>query len=474
MVNEKHYSLTPIVSRWMNDLCEKKDLVYQAIARYDSPINIHCKDNFTENIDAYSAVFQSYGLRSKIYFARKANKSLLFPLSSWKANQGVDTASYREITQCLDANIPPQALVCTAAVKNRQLLEMLVNNGIEIVLDNEDEIALLHQICEEIGRKASVIVRLCGFRKDNGILPSRFGFFMEDAFDLISSRIGNPNELPHFEYKGLHFHLNGYSVEERALALHQSSRLIKRLAELEIRSESLDMGGGILMNYLSDEREWKDFRQALRCALIGEISPITYNNDGLGIILHEGEPIGEMNVYPYFNKINKGTLLHKILETEFDGQPLHQLLASLDVEIRMEPGRSLLDQCGITVAKVAFRKRDTSGNFLVGLEMNRTQLRSSSADFLLDPIHIQQSESEESADEQIDGYLVGAYCLEQELILKRKLRFKTTPKIGDLFVFVNTAGYMMHFYESEAHLFPLAENLVYDSEKEQIREDICV
>lgn len=49
----------------------------------------------------------------------------------------------------------------------------------------------------------------------------------------------------------------------------------------------------------------------------------------------------------------------------------------------------------------------------------------------------------------------------EELILKRKIVFKQMPEVGNFIVFINTAGYMMHFYEFEAHLFDLANNLVW-------------
>src|SRR5690606_35246081 len=81
-----------------------------------------------------------------------------------------------------------------------------------------------------------------------------------------------------------------------------------------------------------------------------------------------------------------------------------------------------------------------------------------SADFLLDPIHLPIN-GRTNTDERVFGYLVGSYCLEQELILKRKIQFNSYPEIGDLILFPNSAGYMMHFYESEAHLFELAKNI---------------
>lgn len=468
-MEQQHYYLTPVIDKWIEKLIDERNLLNEAVQGYESPINIHCKDNFKSNIRNYSRLLNDFGLRHKIYYARKANKCILFPLTSWHMNQGIDTASYREVKQCLEMGIPSKSIVCTAAVKNRKLLELLVKNNIEIVLDNEDEMQLLHEVCMELTIKANVIMRLSGFVKANQVLRSRFGFKLEDAYTVITQRMGSGKELPYFHYRGVHFHLNGYDIEERAIALYQSCQLIERLQQVGIKTESLDMGGGFLMNYLANEKEWENFNTALKEAVMGNLEAITYANDGLGLILNEGKLLGKIDVYPYYNKLNKENLLKKILETQFSGKPLYQSLKELNLELRMEPGRSLLDQCGITVAKVAFRKRDTENNLLIGLEMNRTQLRSSSADFLLDPIHLTSVPSIDS--EQVSGYLVGAYCLEQEHILKRKLLFNTMPQVGDLFIFVNTAGYMMHFYESEAHLFPLARNLVYDTEARKIIED---
>ena len=98
-------------------------------------------------------------------------------------------------------------------------------------------------------------------------------------------------------------------------------------------------------------------------------------------------------------------------------------------------------------------------------------MKSSSADFLLDPIHLARTSLSKSdlaeEDEPVFGYVVGAYCLEQEFILLRKIKFQNVPAVGDLMVFVNTAGYMMHFFESQAHQFALAENVFYDQEQFQ-------
>ena len=57
--------------------------------------------------------------------------------------------------------------------------------------------------------------------------------------------------------------------------------------------------------------------------------------------------------------------------------------------------------------------------------------------------------------------MVGAYCIENELILRRKIRFPRGVAAGDLVALPNTAGYFMHILESASHQIPLAKNVVW-------------
>ena len=93
--------------------------------------------------------------------------------------------------------------------------------------------------------------------------------------------------------------------------------------------------------------------------------------------------------------------------------------------------------------------------------MNRTQCRSTSDDFLVDPLLLRPAATRgEPRPAPIEGYLVGAYCIERELLTWRRLRFPHGVAVGDIVVFPNTAGYLMHILESASHQIPLARNLV--------------
>lgn len=461
--------LTPHLHPWIQELLKKQELLKEEIQEKDSPINVHSLEPFEENIQSYQKVFQKYGLKHRIYFARKANKCISFAQQAFRNGQGVDTASYRELKQCLDAGIAAKVLLVTAAVKNRKLLELAVKNQVPVVIDNRDEYLLLRQVADESQMNVNLLIRVSGFTLNEKLLHSRFGFSLIGAQDLIEELHKEAGKL---NYTGLHFHLNGYLVDERVAAIEQCIELIDRLQEKGIVTESLDIGGGFLVNYLESASQWATFHSELKLAVLAQRTPLTYQNDSLGIIKTETGIQGEALVYPYSNANYKELFLDRVLKShsEVFFKPIHELIKQRNLELRIEPGRSLVDQAGVTVASVIFRKWDTEGELLIGLEMNRSQLRSSSSDFLVDPIHLSQKSSKDQS-KPFFGFLVGAYCLEQELILKRKVKFDQFPEVGDLVVFPNTAGYMMHFFESEAHQFNLAQNVFYQRAEESLKND---
>ena len=114
-------------------------------------------------------------------------------------------------------------------------------------------------------------------------------------------------------------------------------------------------------------------------------------------------------------------------------------LVERGLELRCEPGRSVLDGCGMTLAAVAFTKTSRDGEQLVGLHMNRTQLRSTSADVLLDPRLVRDPDAD-TPRQVDDAFLVGAYCIEEELLLRRRFSFPQGVSRTDTVAFLIDAG----------------------------------
>lgn len=470
---ELHPRLTPIIDPWVQAVLTDKERLVEQFARYSSPLNIHALQPFAANYALYRQKLEQYRLRHLVLFARKANKCQAFVQEANRLGFGVDTASYRELNECLELGCRPDRLVLTGAIKDERLVRLAVQNNVLIILDNLDECRLVQQVAQLYRKPANVGVRIGGFTVEGQTLYSRFGFLPAEVVSLVSERFGSDNEFSWLQYRGLHFHLNGYSRRQRGAALLTTIECSDALSERGITTTFIDIGGGFLVQYLEDKQEWEHFFQELNRSVQGLREPITFENNGLGLTLIDGLVRGTPTVYPYYNETAKEKFLEEILLYEDNrGQTTASLLRERNIELRLEPGRSLLDQAGVTIARVAFRKWDSRGDLLVGLEMNRTQLMSSSADFLLDPILVSNNRlsSDQPADDRdeenpiqaqpVGAYLVGAYCLEQDIVLKRKMMLDRVPLVGDLVCFINTAGYMMHFFESEAHLFELATNLI--------------
>ncbi|GAA5043063.1 diaminopimelate decarboxylase [Marivirga lumbricoides] len=467
----KTNGLTPVTSEWMKQIMSDKSLVENLISIYGSPVNLHHLTTFSANIKKFKELFKQYDLKHQIYYARKANKSKSLVQHALNNGIGVDTASFRELEQSLALGGTGKTLVLTSAIKTREQYALAIKKQVPIILDNIDECELANAIALEVGETAVIGFRVSGFEVDNKKLYSRFGFDIESLKQFIFENIGGQLKYKHLNIKGLHFHLDGYSTLERGKALSDCITIVSELNEGGFGLEFIDIGGGILINYLEKEQEWINFDSQLREQVASGKGNLTFNQNGLGYELINGNVERSLKTYPYYNKVNGVDFLKGVLEYKASEESLPNFskLQSGNIELRIEPGRSLLNQVGMTVAKVAHRKQDARGQWLVGLEMNMSQMMSSSEDFLLDPYFIYEDDSSDKS--AVDVFFTGAYCLERDLLLKRKITLPQLPKIGDLVAFVNTAGYMMHFFETEAHLFELSANLSFESSEKLSASD---
>jgi diaminopimelate decarboxylase len=450
--------LTARLEPWQRELCSRPEVLSDLIDRHGSPVNVLSVAPFARNVDDLRDAAERCDTHLDIFFARKANKGLCFVDEARRLGLGVDVASEAELTQTLDRGVPPGDIIVTAAVKPRGLLERCVVTGVAVALDNLDEMRLMRRAAEQAGRRARVAVRIAP--DIPGRPRSRFGFTLDDAFDAVKE-LGPSHAL---DIAGIHFHVDGYLAQDRVTGVSQAVELVHALRRIGHRPTFIDIGGGIPMSYLDDGRQWSQFWGAHRAGLLGTGSPVTYGGHGLGLTRRGDLVEGSPNVYPYWQSIVRGEWLMDVLQGRVDtGETVASELRAAELRLRCEPGRAILDGCGMTLARVEFRKPAGDGLWLIGCAMNRTQCRSTSDDFMVDPLLVPCADPAgdglaETGD--IEGYLVGAYCIERELLTWRRLRFPDGVRVGDIIAFPNTAGYLMHILESASHQIPLARTMV--------------
>lgn len=564
--------LTARLEPWMERLVNNPEECAQLIKAHGSPVNVHEFSALKRNIDELKEAAGQAGVQLNVYVARKANKTLGLIDAARNCGAGVDVASKRELEQCLDRGVPGSRIILTAAVKSPSALVSALEAMAIISVDNVDELEVVTDLAEERGIEAQVALRLAVTAPN--VAPTRFGM-PADTWAFALTQLGSRRPL---KVRGVHFHLNGYSADERVLGLREALSLVDRLKAAGHQPTFIDIGGGIPMRYLEDPQQWNAFWTGVQAGTVpqqntvppapatAQILPLaaspaeqnqtdpavpntavpntavpntvatscwglplpttavaeepaplaqltdsgaptegaaqgiptqatsdsapalatqtlatqtlatravtspTWRGDTLGLV----DPTAERpspQTYPFYQASVRGPWLSHVLAGEGlnPATTIAQELIHRDLELRCEPGRAVLDGCGMTLAEVAFRKEASDHTPLVGLFMNRTQLRTTSADLLVDPIHVRPSNA--SAPVPVGrGFLVGAYCIEDELIIRRAMDFPQGVARGDIFAFPNTAGYFMHIVESASHQLPLAANLVFDQSIEGLTD----
>lgn len=459
--------LCPRVEDWMHRCFQNPDALFDSVTRYQSPINVLSPAPFADNVRAIEEVAEELDIDLTVFFARKANKCVAFVEQAKRLDIGIDTASLQELSQCIDRGVDSKRLICTAAIKSDTLIAYCVKHGVVIAIDNVDELRLAFSFANETRKTPLLALRVSGFLHDGEKLFSRFGIDIDEVLPTL--RANWPAMESHFpRIVGIHFHLDGYCPGQRVDALRQTIILADQLRSLGHNIEFIDMGGGFPMSYLESESQWSEFWVQHRKGLLGEREPLTFRNEGLGLSVVDGKVAGQRATYPFWQSPVQADWFKQILESDFGDSTIATELRNRALRLHCEPGRSVLDGCGMTVARVEFVKQHVEGFVLVGLAMNHTQCKTSSADFMSDPVLLRSSSCQRSKSQS--GFLVGAYCTESELLLKRKLVFPNGVARGDLVAFVNTAGYFMHFRESRSHQFPLANNLIVDDSVLKLEE----
>ena len=462
--------LTARLEPWMDGCSRIPQLCQELVDTFGSPVNLHDFSALGRNAEQLRAAAARHAVDFQVYFARKANKTI------GAIDHAVAFRMRDRRRQLPRARRKPCGRGVDPAADHRHGRRQVSvrcsgwpwKTSVVVSLDNRDEaedlleVAALLRACEP-----RVALRLASYQP-GAARPRALACGPQTG---SSSWAGQQDPAP-LEVAGIHFHLNGYSAE-RAGACPGGVRGAGRSPEeLGHAPGFIDMGGGIPMSYLTMPRAVAGILGGARRAARRERG----HHLEIRFVGSRRRSNQAGGVYPY----HQHRCAAEWLETSWPRAPwgpreaLPRCLRERNLQLRCEPGRSLLDGCGLTLAKVAFGKERSDGVPLLGLHMNRTQCRSTSADFLLDPILLHAAEPRR-AREPFSGFLVGAYCIEEELILRRRFEFPLGAAPNDVVAFPNTAGYLMHIVESASHQLPLAVNLVRDGDTwapDEIEENV--
>ncbi|MEU2494283.1 Y4yA family PLP-dependent enzyme [Streptomyces sp. NPDC007883] len=467
--------LRPRVDPPLASLLTDQHFLRSLVDTLGSPLNVLLPDVVVENAARFRAVYRRHHLTGRVYFAHKANRSsaLVRRLAAEDpAAVGVDVASLAELQHALGCGFTGDRIMATGP-KDTAFLWLAARVGATVSLDSRGELERLSALVRTHGlARVAVLVRLSGFESAAGhggsgtrLLSrrSRFGTPVRDTEGLLSALERNADTV---EFAGAAYHLDTTSVEEKARALEQCVLFMDECRARGFTPRTLDIGGGFGVGYVAEAEDWERWTTALTEAVLGVRPPLTWRGHGYGLRNEGGTVRGAAALYPAYRSTAGPGYLDELLSLPGPalGRPPATLLLEHLHDLYIEPGRSLVDQCGLSLARVLdVRPADPdSGQYLVHLAMNAGDMSLEEHGVLVDPVLLPRGEDAAGDGEPVGAYLTGNLCLEGDLITRRLVSLHRLPRAGDLLAFANTAGYAMDFHAHHAQRQPVARTVAVE------------
>jgi diaminopimelate decarboxylase len=231
-----------------------EDVPVEQIARdHGTPAYVYSRATLERHYRAYDQALGSHP--HLICYAVKANSNLAVLDLLARLGAGFDIVSAGELERVLRAGGDPAKVVFSGVGKQAPEMRRALEVGVRCFnVESEAELILLNEVAGEMGRQAPVSLRV---NPDvdakthpyisTGLKDNKFGIDIKRADDLYRQAAA----LPHLQVVGVDCHIGSQLTEVSPFldALDRVLALIDRLAEAGIRIRHLDLGGGLGVRY---------------------------------------------------------------------------------------------------------------------------------------------------------------------------------------------------------------------------------
>lgn len=276
---------------------------------YDTPLLRRTLDVLRSEMQKVQACQVHYAVKAN------ANHKVLRLVSSY--GLGADCVSGGEIRAALQAGFAPRSIVFAGVGKADWEINLALEAGIGFFnVESVPELEVIDQLATARGTVARVALRInpdvgahTHANITTGLAENKFGISMDDMDSVIDAA----RAMHGVSFEGLHFHIGSQILDmgDFQALCNRINELTSRLERNHIEVRNINVGGGLGIDYRHPDRNAvPDFGAWLR----------TF-----------------------------GTHLHRR-----EGQTLH-----------LEPGRSVVGQCGSLVSRVLYVKQGRNKQFVI-------------------------------------------------------------------------------------------------------------
>ncbi len=237
-------------------------------------------------------------------FSMKSNSNGAILRLFSRAGGGVDIVSGGELYRAIKAGVSPDKIVYSGVGKTAEEIEYALKSDILMFnAESPQEIIRLNEVAGSIGKKARIAIRV---NPDvdpqthpyisTGLKENKFGIDINKSFDEYL----NASKMENIEVTGVSCHIGSQltKVSPFVDALKKVKELIAKLDDAGIKIKNLDLGGGLGVTYDDEKPPLPEEYAAALKENLGDM--------GLTLILEPGRVI----------MANSGILVAKVLYTK--------------------------------------------------------------------------------------------------------------------------------------------------------------
>ena len=281
-----------------------------------TPFYFYDMDLLRRTVDQVHDLAQKHNLR--VHYAVKANSNEKILREISAKGFGADCVSGNEVLHAHECGFPADRIVYAGVGKSDKEICNAMRLGIEAFnCESLQEIFVINEMAREYGMVANVSVRInpdidAHTHKyvTTGLYENKFGISQHE-FDKLIELIGKSRNI---NFIGLHFHIGSQitrDAEVFALECRRVNELVAYFERNGLEVKNINLGGGLGVDY--DDPD--------------------------------GNPIPDFQTW--FSTIDR------------------EIVRRPNQTVHVEPGRSIVAQCGTLISRVMFVKSGETKNFLI-------------------------------------------------------------------------------------------------------------
>jgi diaminopimelate decarboxylase len=440
------------------------------VEKFQLPLHIYSAEKIRQNLRAFKNVFSRLYPNGRVCFAAKACTHLPVLKIINEEKCGADVASYNEARAARAAGIPTTKLDLNGNCKEDFLIKEAIKYDMHIIADSIEEFKQVAALATHQKKRPRVTLRISGFAMegitDDNVFTAgiwtKFGVPIKDLPNFLKTL----DAYPQIDFQGFHTHIGSQiaSVEPYLSVMGKLVELGHLLLATGRKCRVINIGGGFPVCYITKET-WAKICHRIRAgylkAAAGDFSQIFVWHDALAGFISETDAqvhlkkwTGERFYTPYPKEKMLETLLKGRIKVNGKMQNTVKALAAIGTpQLYIEPGRSIVEDAAVTLAKVSIVRKVAGEHNLATIEMG---IVSHGESLIERPVKRWEIANDHKHKDPVacEAFIGGNLCFSGDMISKYKVALQRKPQRGDILLIHDTGAYSTSLLAANSNSYP--------------------